>query len=328
MERKGLDISTYQKGINFSDIKASGNEFLILRAGFTGWGTGVNYNVDDCFENFYKQAKDNNIPVGAYWYSCANTYDKGVAEANYMYEKCLKGKQFEYPIYIDVEDTHHQVGNKDGVTKAIIGFCETLENKGYYVGIYASDISGFKEKINLSQLDAYVKWVAIYGGKPSYVKTYGMWQYSSKGRINGYNGYLDMNIAYKDYPTIIKNAGLNGFRATKKENGTDTLEEPKKTLEEVANEVIANKWGTKDTNPTRKQRLESAGYDYQAVQNRVNEILHAQKQDSYTTYTVQKGDYLIGIANKLGKDWKRIAGDNGIKSPKYTIYTGQVLKIY
>lgn len=225
MERKGLDISNYQKGIDFSAIKASGMEFLILRAGFTGWGTGVSYNVDASFETFYKQAKDNNIPVGAYWYSCANTYDKGVAEANYMYEKCLKGKQFEYPIYIDIEDTHHQVGNKEGVTQAIIGFCETLENKGYYVGIYGSDISGFKEKMNLSKLDAYVKWVAIYGGKPSYVKTYGMWQYSSKGKISGYNGYLDMNIAYKDYPNTIKNAGLNGFTKTsesKKEEPTYT----------------------------------------------------------------------------------------------------------
>lgn len=214
MERNGLDISAYQKGINFNAIKNAGVEFLIVRAGFTGWGTGVSYNVDECFETFYKQAKDTGIPVGAYWYSCANTYDKGVAEANYMYDNCLKGKQFEYPIYIDVEDKRHQVGNKAGVTEAVKGFCETLENKGYYVGVYGSDISGFKEKMNLSNLDAYDKWVAIYGAKPDYVKSYGMWQHTSKGKINGYNGYLDANIAYKDYPTIMKNAGLNGYSKT------------------------------------------------------------------------------------------------------------------
>ena len=214
MERNGLDISAYQKGISFNAIKNAEIEFLIVRAGLTGWGTGVSNNVDECFETFYKQAKDTGIPVGAYWYSCANTYDKGVAEANYMYDKCLKGKQFEYPIYIDVEDTHHQVGNKAGVTEAVKGFCETLENKGYYVGVYGSDISGFKEKMNLSDLDAYDKWVAIYGAKPDYVKSYGMWQHTSKGKINGYNGYLDRNIAYKDYPTIMKNAGLNGYSKT------------------------------------------------------------------------------------------------------------------
>ena len=166
---KGLDISSYQNGINFDAIKNAGINFLILRAGFTGWGTGVNYNKDKSFEHFYNQSKSHNIPVGAYWYSCANTKEKGIAEAKYMYENCLKGNQFEFPIYIDVEDTHHQVGNKRGVTDAIIGFCEYLENLGYYVGIYASDISGFKDKMYLNELNAYDKWVAHYGNKPKYV---------------------------------------------------------------------------------------------------------------------------------------------------------------
>lgn len=208
---KGLDISSYQRGISFNAIKNAGIEFLILRAGFTGWGTGVNYNKDICFDSFYISAKQNNIPVGAYWYSCANTYEKGVAEARYMYNNCLKGKQFEYPIYIDVEDTHHQVNNKRGVTDAIIGFCETLENLGYYVGIYGSDISGFKDKMYINELDAYDKWVARYGSKPKYVSSYGMWQSSSKGRINGYNGNLDTDESYKDYVSIIKNGGFNGY---------------------------------------------------------------------------------------------------------------------
>lgn len=116
----------------------------------------------------------------------------------------FKGKQFEYPIYIDVEDTHHQVNNKRGVTDAIIGFCEYLENLGYYVGIYASDISGFQDKMYLNELNAYDKWVARYGSEPKYVKQYGMWQSTSSGRINGYNGNLDCDVAYKDYSSIIK----------------------------------------------------------------------------------------------------------------------------
>ena len=79
---KGLDISSYQNGINFNQIKDAGVQFLILRAGFTGWGTGVNYNKDNCFENFYKQAKQVGIPVGAYWYSCANNYEKVLQKQN------------------------------------------------------------------------------------------------------------------------------------------------------------------------------------------------------------------------------------------------------
>ena len=211
-ERKGLDLSSWQKGISFDAIKNSEyNQFVILRGGFTGYGTGVSYNKDSCFESFYNDAKARGIPVGAYWYSCANTYDKGVAEANYFYDNCLKGKQFEYPVYMDVEDSHWQVGNKDGVTAAIKGFCETLEAKKFYVGIYASDISGFQEKMYLDQLGASDKWVARYGSKPKYVTSYGMWQTASDGRITGYSDNLDTDIAYQDYPTIIKNAKLNGY---------------------------------------------------------------------------------------------------------------------
>ena len=208
---KGIDISKYQRGLDLSIVKNNGLDFVIIRAGFTGWGTGVDYNKDTCFESFYNQAKKLGIPVGAYWYSCANTKEKGIAEANYMYENCLKGKQFEYPVYIDVENSHHQVGNKNGVTDAIIGFCETLENLGYYVGIYASDISGFKDKMVINKLTAYDKWVARYGSKPSYVTNYGMWQYTSKGKLNGYKGNIDMNVSYKDYPSIIKSNDLNGY---------------------------------------------------------------------------------------------------------------------
>ena len=259
---KGLDISSYQGGINFDAIKSAGVEFLILRAGFTGWGTGVNYNKDTCFEEFYNKSKSHNIPVGAYWYSCANTKEKGIAEAKYMYENCLKGKQFEFPIYIDVEDTHHQVNNKRGVTDAIIGFCEYLENLGYYVGIYASDISGFKDKMYINELDAYDKWVARYGSEPKYVKQYGMWQSTSSGRINGYNGNLDGDVAYKDYESIIKSVGLNGYN---KENASNPLD--KYSDEELAKMVWQGKFGNGEE---RKQRL---GARYSVVQNLVNQML-------------------------------------------------------
>lgn len=258
---KGLDISSYQSGINFDAIKSAGIEFLILRAGFTGWGTGVNYNKDESFEHFYNQSKSHNIPVGAYWYSCANTKEKGVAEAKYMYENCLKGKQFEFPIYIDVEDTHHQVNNKRGVTDAIIGFCEYLENLGYYVGIYASDISGFQDKMYLNELDAYDKWVARYGSEPKYVTNYGMWQSTSSGRINGYNGNLDGDIAYKDYPSIIKNAKLNGFT----DNNVIVNELDKYSDEELARMVWQGKFGDGEE---RKQKL---GVRYDKIQNLVNQ---------------------------------------------------------
>ena len=307
---KGLDISSYQNGINFNQIKDAGVQFLILRAGFTGWGTGVNYNKDNCFENFYKQAKQVGIPVGAYWYSCANNYEKGVAEAKFMYENCLKGKQFEFPIYIDVEEDRHQRVGKTYVTSAIKGFCETLEKLGYYVGIYAN-LNYFNNYINTPALNMYDKWFAYWKkdlNKPSFpYGDYGLWQNSSDGYVAGQR--VDTNIAYKDYPTIIKNAKLNGFTdnnviVNELDKYTDTElakmvwqgkfgngEERKiklgdrydkvqnlvnqgigklKSIDEIAKEVIDGKW---KNYPERKTLLENAGYNYNEVQKRVNEML-------------------------------------------------------
>lgn len=333
MEKRGLDISSYQNGISFDAIKNS-VEFLILRAGFTGWGTGVSYNKDNCFENFYNQAKSRGIPVGAYWYSCANTYQKGVDEANYMYNNCLKGKQFEYPIYIDVEDTHHQVGNKNGVTQAIKGFCETLEAKGYYVGIYASDISGFKDKMNIGELNAYDKWVARYGSTPKYVSSYGMWQSSSSGRINGYNGNLDTDVAYKDYPSIIKSNGLNGYAGgtvtPSPQPSTQPVPQPTETTYTVvAGDTlsgIASRYGTTYQELARINNIANPNLIY------VGQVIKiptsgTNSTSNVITYTVKKGDTLSGIASRYGTTYQKIAQDNGIANPNL-IYAGQVLKIY
>ena len=205
---RGLDISSYQDGINFNMIKESGINFLILRAGFTGWGTGKNYNKDKCFEEFYNKAKLHNIYVGAYWFSCANTYELGCKEAEFMYENCLKGKQFEFPIYIDVEDTHHQLGNKQGTTDAIKGFCETLEKLGYYVGVYAN-LDWFNNHINTNDILQFDKWLAQWTNTPSTKYSYGLWQNSNNGIIGSM--IVDTDISYVDYPKIIKENGFNGY---------------------------------------------------------------------------------------------------------------------
>lgn len=261
----GIDISSHQKGLKLQNVLKDGVKFAILRAGFTGWGTGVNLNKDDEFETFYAEAKKIGLPVGAYWYSCANTYTKGKEEAKYMYEHCLKGKQFEYPIYIDVEDEHWQKQNKTLTTEAIKGFCEYLEALGYYVGIYAN-VDWFRNKIKTDELEAYDKWVAYWTkNRPTYPKG-GMWQFGGGTNLirspKMAGRTIDQDFAYKDYPTIIKNAKLNGY-------GTQ-----RKSVDELAQEVINGEWGNK---PVRKKRLTEAGYDYDAVQDRVNEILHSQK---------------------------------------------------
>lgn len=257
---KGIDLSYYQQGLKILKVKNTGYDFVILRAGYTGYGQGRTKQKDTAFEDFYAQAKSCGMPIGVYWYSCANDTTSGKAEAEYLYNNCLKGKQFEYPIYIDVEEARWQASNKKGVTDGIIAFCETLEKLGYFVGIYAS-LDWFNNKIDTKRLDAYSKWVAAWrSSKPAFnYSGFDMWQNSSTGMIAGKT--VDTNIAYKDFPTIIKSAGLNGFKK---------VTVIKKTTEEIAKEVLDGKWGNGDE---RKEALEKAGYNYTTVQKKVNQLL-------------------------------------------------------
>ena len=156
----GIDISDYQKGLDWQAVKKEGVKFAILKAGFTSIADGKTKRKDSQFENFYAAAKKANIAVGAYWYSTATSYEAGRAEAEYMYKNCLKGKQFEYPIAIDIEDPVYQSkASSARVTDAARGFCDYLIEKKYYPVIY-SFINWFRNKLNLSDLTKYGKWVA------------------------------------------------------------------------------------------------------------------------------------------------------------------------
>lgn len=217
----GIDVSHWQGEIDWEAVKTSGIQFAILKAG----GSDDGFYKDHFFERNYAGAKAVHMPVGAYYFvgkKCIS-YKDGVADAKRFLDM-LKGKTFEYPVYIDLEAT--SIADKAGATWACIGFVETMEAAGYYCGIYASDISGFKDKLNISELENIDKWVARYGSEPSYVTGYGMWQQTDKGSVNGILGYADLDRAYKDYPNLIKAAGLNGFKGAEQ-----SQEQPENNLE-------------------------------------------------------------------------------------------------
>lgn len=325
----GIDLSSYQKGINLSQAKNEGVQFVILRAGYTGYGNGISKAKDNNFETFYSQCKNLGIPVGAYWFSCANTYQKGVDEANWMYENCLKGKQFEYPIYLDVEEDaggrHYLSGaGKAAITAGIKGFCETMESKGYYTGVYASS-SWFSTLIDASIPNRFDCWVANWSNSNPGSPAHGLWQFggeTNKIRSNKIAGYtVDQNYAYKDYPSIIKSGKMNGFGSS----AVAPIPTPsKKSNEEIANEVLVGQWGNGED---RKNKLTAAGYDYNAIQAIVNQKIGANPtQPATQTYTVKSGDILSSIASKYGTTYQELARINGISNPN-KIYPGQVLKI-
>ena len=206
MMKNGIDISKYQGNIAWKQVKDSGIDFAIIKAG----GSDDGFYTDPTYEANYKNAKTVGMPVGAYYIVgpyCVSKED-GIADAK-RFLKMLEGKTFEYPVYIDLELTSPTT--KTGTTDALIAFCKTMEAAGYFCGIYASDVSGFKDRLELSRLKTRALWVASYGSMPKYVSSYGIWQKSSTGRVPGIVGDVDLDECYVDYPAIIKSRGDNGF---------------------------------------------------------------------------------------------------------------------
>ena len=221
VQKRGIDVSYAQGEINWDAVKASGQvNFAILRAGY-GRETS---QVDTQFERNYAACKRLGIPIGVYWYSYATT----AAEAEQEAKVCLqtiRGKQFEYPVAFDIEEAR-SLPQADALCTA---FCNALEKQGYYAAIYTFK-SALENNISAaikSHYDIFLSHVGVQ--QTSYAGAYGLWQYSWTGRIPGISGDVDLDYAYKDYPAIIKAAGLNGF--TKTTQPTEPEPEPTPTPE-------------------------------------------------------------------------------------------------
>lgn len=199
---KGIDVSIYQGVIDFEKVKASGIDFVIIKA-------GENNFTDKNFESNYAGANAAGLHIGAYWYSHALNADEAKKEAEYCIA-ALSGKQFDYPIYYDIERKDQFAQGKAVCSEIVSSFCNTLEAAGYFAGLY----------ISRCPLQAYITpevakrcalWIAEYGSKCNYSGTYGVWQYSGHGSCPGISGEVDLDYGYIDYPSIIIGGGFNGY---------------------------------------------------------------------------------------------------------------------
>ena len=130
---KGIDVSVHNGSINWNQVKNDGVQFAILRAGY---GREISQK-DQRFEEYYANAKAVSMPVGSYWYS----YATGVEEARIEAQVCLsiiKGKQFEYPVYFDLEEQKAFATGKSNCSAMVRAFCGELEKARYFAGLYMS----------------------------------------------------------------------------------------------------------------------------------------------------------------------------------------------
>lgn len=194
----GIDVSKWNGSIDWKAVKNSGVSYVIIRCGYRGSSAGALIE-DPKFKANIKGATDAGLKVGVYFFSQAVDEVEAVEEAS-MVLSLIKNYKISYPVYLDVEASG---GRADGISKetrtaVIRAFCETIQNSGYTAGVYANK-SWLTTKIDTSQLSRYKIWLAQYASKPTYKGRYDMWQYTSKGRINGISGDVDLNLSYLGY---------------------------------------------------------------------------------------------------------------------------------
>ena len=210
---KVIDVSEYNEIFDWTSVKKDGIEGVIIRA-------GIGSRKDIHFEDNYKGASDAGLHIGTYWYTKAHNVDEAVQEAQVFLE-CIKGKKFDMPVYFDIEDDIQQSLSIEICTDITNAFMSVLETAGYCAGVYSYD-AFFDGNLDIEIQTKYEIWVARVNNPdeeydeskyvaPQYVTKWGMHQYTWKGKVNGITGDVDLDSCIKDYPTIIKNAGLNGY---------------------------------------------------------------------------------------------------------------------
>ena len=211
MELRILDVSRHQGIIDWDKVNASGRiDGVMLRAlGNSAEGKPCKPYLDPTFERNYAACTRLGIPVGAYYYSKAVNQTQADAELA-MLHKALEGKTLGMPVAVDVEDGVFDLVSKATLTDLVAYDLEQIQGWGVYAMLYAG-LCFAEDHLYMggAALKKYDVWLAAYRkNKPNPGWAFGMWQYTSKGRLPGISGNVDLSRAYKHYPAIIRNAGL------------------------------------------------------------------------------------------------------------------------
>ncbi|MCR5773676.1 MAG: glycoside hydrolase family 25 protein [Lachnospiraceae bacterium] len=197
----GIDVSKYNKEIDWNAVRSSGVEFAIIRAGYRGSSTGVLVE-DPYFGKNLAGAKAAGIKIGVYFFTQAITPGEAAEEAEAV-ASLVNASDLSLPVFLDVESSGNSNGgradplDKAARTEIVRTFCETAEGLGYDAGVYANK-TWMTKYLDMEQLAPYTKWLAQYRAEgPTYEGDYSIWQYTSNGSVDGINGRVDLDIFIK-----------------------------------------------------------------------------------------------------------------------------------
>lgn len=304
MTKTGIDLSSWNRIDDYSKIKSGGIDFAILREGFSR-------TTDSSFLHNAEKLPTSGIDIlGIYHFSYALNINQAVDEAKFAVqnakqagldpESCIIFFDLEYDS-VNYAQKHGVVIDKDDCIKYTTAFCDQVRQSGYKAGVYLNEdyrLHMYTDDI----LSKYICWYANWSTtcKLPALSSLQYHQYSATGQVPGIRGYVDMNrqlgedqlVAKKDDDAIVAEviAGKWGTGESRRKRltaaGYDYAEiqakvnayleankkSGKKTLDDIAREVIAGKW---NSGAKRKQLLEEAGYNFFEIQDRVNEILNS-----------------------------------------------------
>lgn len=212
----GIDVSKWNQEIDWEAVKNAGIEFAIIRCGYRGASTGA-LVIDPRYKENIEGAIAAGIPVGVYFFTQARDEVEAVEEAS-MVIRLIEDYDVDYPVFLDSESAGGR-GRADGLdsderTRAHRAFLQTIQAAGYETGIYASR-NWLKDRIDMTRLSDYRIWLAEYADAPTYDEYYyHMWQYTSKGTVDGISTNVDLNLCYMNIDTSINHskhaAGYSG----------------------------------------------------------------------------------------------------------------------
>lgn len=212
----GIDVSKWNQEIDWAAVKEAGIEFAIIRCGYRGASTGA-LVIDPRYKENIEGAIEAGIPVGVYFFTQARDEVEAVEEAS-MVIRLIEDYDVDYPVFLDSESAGGR-GRADGLdsderTRAHRAFLQTIQAAGYETGVYASR-NWLKDRIDMTRLSDYRIWLAEYADAPTYDEYYyHMWQYTSKGTVDGISTNVDLNLCYMNIDTSINHskhaAGYSG----------------------------------------------------------------------------------------------------------------------
>ena len=195
---KGIDVSKFQGDIDWQKVADSGVKYAMIRLGLRGYETGK-LVTDENFKANVEGATAAGIDVGVYFFTQAINPAEAREEAEYVLNE-IDGYNITYPIAIDVEDLYNDKArsynqSKESRTECAIAFMDAIKAAGYNPAIYGN-LNTFTKLVEVNKLGEYDKWFALYDTQIYFPYEITVWQYSDKGRIDGIEGDVDLNITF------------------------------------------------------------------------------------------------------------------------------------